>query len=75
MSRPGGWGRSGSPLSPRERQVLRLVVAGLTNPEIAEVLYLSKRTVESHRTNLLRKLGARRAVDLARLLHASEIVL
>lgn len=53
-------------LSEREREVLVLTARGLTSAEIAELLALSPRTVESHRTNLMRKLGLRSAVDLVR---------
>lgn len=54
----------GSQLSPREREVVRLVRSGLTNREIAESLYLSTRTVEAHVARALRKLGlpSRRAL-------------
>jgi len=44
-------------LTPREIQVLRLIAQGYTNNQIAEGLSLSVRTVEIHRTNLMRKLG------------------
>jgi FixJ family two-component response regulator len=43
-------------LSPREREVLSLIVAGLTNKEIGRALSLSPRTVETHRANLFAKL-------------------
>lgn len=45
-------------LSPREREVLGLVVAGLTNKEIGRALALSPRTVETHRAHVFGKLGA-----------------
>lgn len=45
-------------LSPREREVLGLIVAGLTNKEIGRALGLSPRTVEAHRAHLFGKLGA-----------------
>jgi DNA-binding NarL/FixJ family response regulator len=44
-------------LTRREREVADLVVTGLTNPEIASRLFVSQKTVETHMTNILRKLG------------------
>lgn len=55
-------------LSAREAQVANLMVAGLTTREIAERFDLSPRTVEMHRARLLRRLGARNAVDAVRIL-------
>lgn len=51
-------------LTARELQVLRLIGAGLTNAAIAERFSLSTRTVDKHRENLLRKLGANNVVQL-----------
>lgn len=51
-------------ISDRERDVLRLLALGHTNREIARRLYLSVRTVETHRASLLRKLGASSRADL-----------
>jgi two-component system response regulator NreC len=45
-------------LSPREREVLRLLALGHTNQEIAQDLYVSVRTVESHRAHIMTKLRA-----------------
>lgn len=53
-------------LSGREREVLGLIVAGLTNKEIGRALTLSPRTVETHRANLFAKLGADSLAQLIR---------
>jgi two-component system response regulator NreC len=53
-------------LTPREVEVLRLIVTGHTNRQIADVLTLSVRTVESHRANLMDKLDLHSRVDLVR---------
>jgi two-component system response regulator NreC len=45
------------PLSAREREVLRLIALGHTNPEIAQKLIISVRTAETHRANIMQKLG------------------
>ena len=52
-------------LSPREVDVLRLIALGLTSAEISDRLYLSRRTVESHRRRIHRKLGLVRRSELA----------
>lgn len=57
-------------LTERERDVLRLIALGHTNAEMAERLYLSLRTVETHRANIHRKLGTESRVDLVQ--HALE---
>jgi DNA-binding NarL/FixJ family response regulator len=54
------------PLSPREQEVLKLIAEAHTNKQIAEILHLAEKTVESHRANLLRKLGMRDRVELVR---------
>lgn len=53
-------------LSEREREVLGLIVAGLTNKEIGRALALSPRTVETHRANLFAKLGAESLAQVIR---------
>jgi DNA-binding NarL/FixJ family response regulator len=58
----------GSELSPREREVARMLAEGRTNREIADGLFLSPRTVEQHVAKVLRKLGARSRTDVARKL-------
>lgn len=53
-------------LTPRQRDILRLVASGQTNREIAEVLEISVRTVEVHRFNLMRRLNVRNVAQLLR---------
>ena len=54
------------PLTPREEQVVKLIAEAHTNAQIAQVLHLAEKTVESHRANVLRKLGMRDRVELVR---------
>jgi DNA-binding NarL/FixJ family response regulator len=54
------------PLTPREQEVLKLISEAHTNREIASTLHLAEKTVESHRANILRKLGMRDRVELVR---------
>ena len=51
-------------LTSRERQVLKLIAEGYTNKEIAENLFISVKTVETHRANLMRKLDLHSASEL-----------
>jgi DNA-binding NarL/FixJ family response regulator len=53
-------------LSPREHQVLTLIVEGLANKEIADKLTLSVRTVEKHRQKIMKKLGIHKATELVK---------
>jgi DNA-binding NarL/FixJ family response regulator len=53
-------------LTPREQEVVKLIAEAHTNKEIAEILHLSEKTVESHRANVLQKLGMRDRVELVR---------
>ena len=53
-------------LTHREREILQLVVSGLTNQQIADQLHTGKRTVESHRQNLLDKTGASNTAALVK---------
>ncbi len=53
-------------LSSREREVLQYAAEGLSNSAIAEKLFLSPRTTETHRTNLMRKLSLQSQTDLVR---------
>lgn len=51
------------PLSPRERDVLALVAAGLTNDEIANQLFISPETVKKHTSSFYGKLGVRNRIE------------
>ncbi len=62
-SRPSG---DGEPLTPREREVLRLIALGHTSVEIAAKLGLSPRTIETHRARIHRKLGLASRAELVR---------
>ena len=53
-------------LTPREQEVVKLIAEAHTNREIAEILHLSEKTVESHRARVLQKLGMRDRVELVR---------
>ncbi len=63
---PAGEGASAIALTAREREVLQLLAEGRTNKEVAATLELSIKTTATHRTNLMKKLGARSAGDLVR---------
>jgi DNA-binding CsgD family transcriptional regulator len=53
-------------LSPREREIMRAIALGHSSKQIAADLIISRKTVESHRTNLFRKFGFRCVADLVR---------
>ena len=54
------------PISPREIEVLKLIAQEFSNSEIAEKLFISIRTVDTHRRNLLEKLGAKNTAGLVK---------
>jgi FixJ family two-component response regulator len=55
------------PLTRREREVLEQFTAGASNKEAGRHLGISPRTIEDHRANIMKKLGARNAADLVRI--------
>ena len=59
-------GNASRSLTPRQKEILRLVAQGLTNREIAQQLAISVRTVEVHRFNLMRRLKVRNVAQLLR---------
>lgn len=55
-------------VSKRELEILKLLAEGLTNQQIGEKLFISTRTVESHKTHVMQKLGLKTNIDLFRFL-------
>ena len=53
-------------LTPREQEVMRLLAEGFTTREIAKRLFISPKTVENHRANIMKKLDLRTTIDLVR---------
>ena len=54
------------PLTVREREVLKLIAESKSSKEIADLLFISPRTVERHRANLMEKLGLKKTADLVK---------
>jgi DNA-binding NarL/FixJ family response regulator len=53
-------------LTKREIEIIRLIAEGLTSQHMADKLFISPRTVETHRANLMKKMGVKNAVELVR---------
>lgn len=51
-------------LTKREREILDLLSKGMTSPEISELLFISSRTVDTHRFNMMKKMGAKNTTSL-----------
>jgi FixJ family two-component response regulator len=62
------------PLTPREREVLEQFSSGASNKEAGLRLGISSRTIEDHRANIMKKLGARNAADLIRIVMSASAV-
>ena len=62
-----------SKLSEREVDVLKLIKDGLSSKEIADKLFLSSRTVEVHRSNILKKLNLKNTASLLKFIHNSSL--
>ncbi len=58
--------KANEPLTTREREVLKLIAEGNTNHQIAEQLTVSKKTIESHRANIMRKLDLHDVTELVK---------
>jgi two-component system response regulator FixJ len=54
-------------LSPREREVLQVILGGGTNKEVGKLFNISPRTVEVHRAHVMKKLGARNTAEMVRI--------
>jgi DNA-binding CsgD family transcriptional regulator len=65
LARIGGRTSYGDELTPSERRVAELVAIGRSNPEVAQALFLSRKTVERHVSQVLRKLDVRNRTELA----------
>jgi DNA-binding CsgD family transcriptional regulator len=72
-ARAGLSGRANGSLTPREREVLKLISEGHSNKEGALRMNISPRTFESHRAEAMRKLGARNTAELVRAALLSRI--
>jgi DNA-binding NarL/FixJ family response regulator len=59
-------GVSEGSLTPREQEVMRLLAMGLSNKEISEKLFISPKTVENHRSNIMHKLGLHSYIEFVR---------
>jgi DNA-binding NarL/FixJ family response regulator len=71
---PNGGRRSSRALTSRQREIVQLVAEGKSNKEMAEMLGISVRTVETHRTHILRQLGLRSVVQVVRFAVRNHIV-
>lgn len=60
-------------LTPREQEVMRLVLAGKLNKQIADELHIAMRTVEVHRARILAKMGVRSAIELAQIVNLKDL--
>ena len=60
-------------LTKREAEILQLLAAGLSNPEIGDRLYITRKTVETHVGNLLAKLGLRNRAEAAAFVTRQKI--
>lgn len=61
-------------LTDREREILKLIAKEFTNKEMAEELFISERTVETHRKNIFRKTGTNNLVGLIKFAYANNLI-
>jgi DNA-binding NarL/FixJ family response regulator len=67
-------GRAGDSLSPREREIIQLLAEGKSNNQVADALYISAKTVETHRAHIMEKLDLHSITDLVRYAIRNKIV-
>lgn len=61
-------------LTQREREIIQLIAEGLTSQQMADKLFISPRTVETHRANVMKKIGVKNAVELVKKAQQLEII-
>lgn len=61
-------------LTPREREILKLIAEEYSNKQIAEELFISERTVETHRKNIFRKTKTQSLVGLIKFAYANNLI-
>jgi DNA-binding CsgD family transcriptional regulator len=64
--RQGYCSSESEPLTLREREVLKLIAEGKSSKEIADLLFISPRTAERHRANIMEKLNLKKTADLVK---------
>ena len=72
--RPHEYQQNHEDLTPREIDVLKLIVLGYTNRQVGEELKISVRTVEAHRANLTDKIGTKSRVELVRYARENKLI-
>jgi DNA-binding NarL/FixJ family response regulator len=72
LARIGGRAPGGDELTQSKRRIAELVAGGKTNKEVAAILFIADRTVESALTQIYRKLDVRSRTELARVLRSSD---
>jgi DNA-binding NarL/FixJ family response regulator len=68
------WGNEESPLSAREMEVVYLLASGKSNKEVAALIKVSTRTVESHRNHIMRKMDFHSFSDLIRFAIRNDLI-
>jgi two-component system, NarL family, nitrate/nitrite response regulator NarL len=62
------------PLTPREIEILKLVTREMSSKQIAEILFISERTVETHRKNILKKTGSTNLAGLVKYAYVNNLI-